>query len=147
MQEFRASILAPGRCVVAMSPVRALAVTRIWCLYEIWTASVLEGVQIIPTFPQRDYEVLMRSTLAEVESKSSVDVIGRTLFQAVHDELQVDILRATATRPEDIGTIMDMIKEENPDGVEKLNYVIEDVIATALFERLKTTHCVYNDEH
>jgi hypothetical protein len=144
MQEFRSSIQAPGCCVVAMSPVRALAVTRIWCLYEIWTASILEGVQIIPTYCSGEYAELMAGTLDEINQKSSVDVILRTLRRAVHDELRVDILQATATRPEDIATIMDLIREQCEGGVEKLNGVIEDVVATALFDRLKVTHNVYN---
>lgn len=155
MEEFRASILAPAKCVVAMSPVRALAVTRIWCLYEVWTASILPGVQILPTYPRGEYEALMGSTLALLERKGKGDGEGaavavtaddlfRTLSRAVHDELQVDICQATATRPEDIGTIMDMIREQNEDGVEALNKVIEDVIAAALFDRLKVTHNVYN---
>ena len=138
MEEFRASILAPAKCVVAMSPVRALAVTRIWCLYEVWTASILPGVQILPTYPRGEYEALMGSTLALLERKGKGDGEGaavavtaddlfRTLSRAVHDELQVD-----------------MIREQNEDGVEALNKVIEDVIAAALFDRLKVTHNVYN---
>jgi hypothetical protein len=145
MQEFRASILAPRKCVVAMSPVRALAVTRIWCLYEIWTASVLPGVQLLPTYPRAEYEALMASTLAVVsaEGGASADDLWRNLSGEVRGQLRVDIRQATATREEDIGTIMGMIEEESAEGVDALNKVIEDVIAAALFDRLKTAHNVY----
>lgn len=149
MQEFRSSILAPAKCVVAMSPVKALAVTRIWCLYEIWTASILPGVQLLPTYPRKEYETLMGPTLAllrkkeENKEKVTVDDVWRTLCTAVREELKVDIRKAEATRTEDIGTIMAMIQEESPDGVDILNKAIEDVIASALFDRLKVTHNLY----
>lgn len=157
MSEFRASILAPGRCVVAMSPVRALAVTRIWCLYEIWTASILPGVQILPTYPRSEYEELMGSTLALLEERErggggggeeggvSLDDVFRHLSRVVAEQLQVDICRATATRPEDIDTIMGMIREQSESGVEALNRVIEEVIVAALFDRVKVTHDLYSN--
>lgn len=144
MAEFRASIRAPGRCVVAMSPVRALAVTRIWCLYEIWTARVLGGVEILPTYPAKEYEEVMASTLEGVKRGAGVDEILRTLRATVHDQLRVDVEQAAATRPEDISTILGMIREECEGGVAALNKAIEEVIATALFDRLKVTHNVYS---
>lgn len=142
MKEFRDSILAPEKCVVAMTPVKAIAVSRIWCLYEIWTASILEGVEIIPTYTEKDYDTLMTPTMEMVKSKSPIDKVYRTLSHSLKDTLNIDVLKAEATRPEDIETIMTMIRETV--GVEALNKTIEDVIVAAMFDRLKTRHNLYN---
>lgn len=93
-----------GRLIVLMWPRQPLALTRIWCLYEIWCA-IHNGLGMRPEFLDDDIP------------KSAED-------------LQIDLRRATATVPADVDMIMALIEETV--GAEAMTQKLTDYVTDML---------------
>lgn len=119
--------------MVALYPLKPLAISRIWCLYEIWTSVILDGVELIPTYPQALYDQLMRSTLEGFKKKIPQEKLFIDFFHYMADEFPVDANHATATREEDIALIKNMIIDTV--GIDKLNSVVAASISSAILDK------------
>lgn len=141
MKEFRDSIAGPGCCIIAMYPLKAIAVSRIWCIYEAWTASLLGDVEIFPFYPETEFNELIKDAKTDLDQKLDDTEMFRKFCYFVKSILKIDVTKATATRPDDISMIMDMI--ETTMGIDVLNNNIETVLINSLWKRFTSLYDVH----
>jgi hypothetical protein len=102
-----------GHLVIALWPQSPLAVTRIWCLYELWCAIELK-IPITAGFTDENKRKLIFELITS----------GFELFQSEKKLLAVDVEKAQATKVEDIQLILSKIKEY--PGVAELNKQVSE---------------------
>lgn len=119
MDEFFQAIEAPGRVVAAMWPSRPVALSRVWCLYELWT-SLHRNIELVPTFPDDIFGELVVST--------KIEFAKHTRFH--NHLLHVEAQTAQATFPGDAEMILGMIAESV--GIEEFNTMVNEAIMSFL---------------
>ena len=102
------SLVYIGKLVIALWPQTPIAITRIWCLYELWCA-IDNKIPITSSYINHDKISLLVLALRTKK--------GNCLYD-VHVE------KATARRLEDIATILDII--QTTTGVEEMNKIINE---------------------
>lgn len=159
MEEFHKALKAPDVAVIALFPKQPIALQRIWCLFEIWTA-VVNNITILPTMSEDSFRYFSATAKANFDSRPDLrvptffqDHVGLELRKTVTEQFksafleemkQMIIVRvedSTATVPADIDMIMDLINQSTSVG--QLNDDIYKAICETLWTRIEN-ECGYS---
>ena len=156
MDEFHTALKAPKVAVIALFPKEPIALHRIWCLFEIWTA-VVNDIQILPTMSAEGFGYFSAATKARFDSRPKLRVpvpagdsktieqrkIATEEFKAafleeMKEKMAVHVESSTATVPADIDAIMALIKQSTSVG--QLNEDIFKAICDTLWVRIENEY-------
>lgn len=112
------SLICTGELVIALWPRKPIAVTRIWCLYELWCA-INNKIHINASFVDNDKLAVLYNAM-KAKDKSSL--------------FEVKVENATARRPEDIVLILDII--ESSVGVTEMNKIVNKEFGESVHRHL-----------
>lgn len=134
MNEFHQAIEAPGFVVAAMWPTKPFALSRIWCLFELWTA-IHKKIGLIPSFPAMNYQELV----------AQGNIKQRIASERFHlDNILVNAKHAQATFHSDASMILSLIAESI--GLEEFNQTVYDAILSSLHHRYELSNQLQSNE-
>ena len=156
MEEFHKALKAPEVAVIALFPQNPIALQRIWCLFEIWTA-VVNNIKILPTMSDEAFNHFGAAAKANFDSKSKLRVpvpagdtrtiaLRKTVteefrsafIEEMKQKLVVRVEDSKATVPADIDTIMGLINKSTTVG--QLNEDIFNAICETMWIRLENEY-------
>jgi hypothetical protein len=132
MTEFRSNMGDAGQMLIALWPREPVALSRIWCIFELFCAIESE-VPIFASFADEDRKLVFRSLKSKKTSKSSGTVapaVSQTVFD-IHVEL------ADATVKTDIPKIMEIINSKM--STENMNRVVAENFTESFRRQFDTT--------
>jgi hypothetical protein len=118
MDEFKSTMIDAGQLLTALWPREPVALTRIWCIYELYCA-IDNKLPIHASFVNQDMKIVLND-FQKKPSHHSVRSIGPC--EEEEDMFNVHVERADATNKPDIETIMSIINAST--GSEKLNLIV-----------------------
>ena len=172
IEEFHRALKTANHAVISMWPLfLPTALDRIWCIFEIWTASKLK-IHLQMAFTKNDFELFASDHIAmyrkagrelalDTTSPSPFDTEAckkkREPYTAANKEIltsfkeyldnsfKVDVRNAKATVPEDREIILDLIKASELD-IDNLNESTLRALEVGLCKHLRSYHepCIMN---
>lgn len=120
LEELKKAISFPGKMIMVLEPwYQPQSLTRCWCLYELYLASITE-TQVLMAFSE-EYEKRVTQALATNLNLAS-DIATR-----------VDVRRANATYQRDREMIFAAIQGEGGQGIERFNVLIKEKLSESLY--------------
>jgi hypothetical protein len=152
IDEFHRAIDATKKVVSVLYPERPIVFSRIWCIFEIWTA-VNRSAELVPAIPDVIFETFAahakklfdrRPDLQKPREYSSfeiseertreTDVVRTKFYKYLQSALPIDLRRAQATYPEDLRMIMGLI--DLSLGVAALNKIVFDAVFDQVWKKM-----------
>jgi hypothetical protein len=124
MEEFHAAIASPGTVLIAMWPSKPIALSRIWCLFEMYTAIAIQA---------HTHHVFTDDCFNQVCIGKRATEYGPMDRAWDTEALAVNVLDSVATVPADRDMILGLI--ENSVGIEEFVSKISSSIYVYLNER------------
>lgn len=124
---FHGRVTSIGHVVAMMSPWTGPEyLTRVWCIFELFTASMMEDCELTIEMPKREREDFIKGLKHNEEHENKLfGVLSST-----------DVEKAKASVPSDRQSILDIVKNET-GGYDKFNVTINELIRTWVMELIK----------
>jgi hypothetical protein len=156
MEEFHKALKGPEVAVIALFPRQPIALQRIWCLFEIWTA-VVNNITILPTMSEDSFKYFSKTSRTNFNSindlrapacardydklekrKKATEKFKVAFMKEMKKKIVVRVQDSKATVPADIDMIMGLIRKST--SVDRLNEDIFKAICETLWTRIETEY-------